>query len=162
MTKKITELDSMLNELSEELDKNGSAVIINGTTNTIERLNVNIRFRATSITERKYDEKEFHLEFDRVLAKLPTIAKQLAKDKYTRQAICINWKQSKLPACNVVCQFIYRDGKLHLFNYLRSSNIDMLKNDIISLKAILQKLSKITKMKPGDICIYITSLHKYV
>lgn len=162
MSKKITELDSMLNELSEELDKNGSAVIINGTTNTIERLNVNISFRSTSITERKYDEKEFHLEFDRVLAKLPMIAKQLAKDKYTRQAICINWKQSKLPACNVVCQFIYRDGKLHLFNYLRSSNIAMLKNDIISLKAILQKLSKMTKMKPGDICIYITSLHKYV
>lgn len=162
MTKKITELDLMINDLLKELTTNGERVTVNSTTNTIERLNVNVSLRSTSITERKYDEKEFHEEFDRVLAKLPTIAKQLSKDKFTRQAVCINWKQSKLPACNVMCQFIYRDNKLHLFNYLRSSNIDMLKNDIISLKIILQKLSKMTKMKPGDICIYITSLHKYV
>ncbi len=161
MRKKINNnLDKLIFKLKDKL-KYGTKITVRNL-NTIELLNVNIKIKTEIVIKYKYDKLEFKIEFAKTLKQLTQIISKLKVDKYSRQCITINWKSIGLPPCIVMLQFIYRNNKLHLISFLRSSDVNRLKNDIISLAHILKIVSNKTLLKTGYIYLHITSLHSYV
>jgi len=62
----------------------------------------------------------------RVVDQLPHVLGALERDHYTRQAVLTIWRPSppatKDVPCTVAVQWLYRDGRLHCLDYMRSSD----------------------------------------
>lgn len=158
--KKFRDLDTILENLTKELSRCKEKIIVREL-QTLELKYVNIKIKAETLFSEKYDLKEFNTEFGRVLAQLELIAEHFKNDPYSRSLIADNWHSEKLP-CNVFLQFFYRNQQLDLICFIRSSDITRLTNDVVSLAHILKKLCQKVLVEPGDIHLFITSLHQYI
>lgn len=62
----------------------------------------------------------------KIVDQLPYIFRAFEKDIYTRQAVMTIWRErpydSKDVPCTVSIQFMYRNGRLHVFDKMRSSD----------------------------------------
>jgi thymidylate synthase len=158
--KALKTVEETLKTLNKELDICKERIFVRGK-QTIELKYINVKLDTEILLEKKYDEREFDIEFNRVLIQLPDIVKVWEQDNFSRQLIIDNWRLDKLP-CNVLIQFLYRNRKMDITCFIRSSDITRLENDSISLAHILKKLTDIIKVRPGDVHLFITSLHRYI
>ena len=158
-TKSLSKLNSLVNKHKELLDKTGKIVEIQKRTSELQ--GVNITVDAKDFLDLHYEEYEYQMEYGRILIELPSIIKRLKKNNSSRQCVINNWDPKKNP-CIVMLQFLYRDGQLNLFVFIRSSDIFRLPNDIITLCHILKTVSNGVKLEIGDIKFFITSLHSYI
>jgi len=94
--------------------------------------------------------------------------KKLEADIYTRQAVAAIYMQkdsrsySRDIPCNCLLQFLFRDSKLSLHVYIRSSDVVTgLPVDMFHWFSILNMVANTLELTTGDIHVTIGSLHLY-
>jgi thymidylate synthase len=95
----------------------------------------------------------------------------LLKDEDTRQAVMTIWRPNPRPSkdtpCTVYVQFIIRDGELHVFDYMRSSDAwlgfpyDIFNFSMAAYYVLIMLKMKGIHLKPGKITLIATSQHIY-
>ena len=158
--RKTEEFDKIKNQLLEQLDSKGRYVTVSGQ-KFIEITNINFDMHTDSLMNKDYDVSEFIVEFDTIVTEMSRVVMQLEADKFTRQAVINNWQFKELPPCICLLQFLYRSNALQLIIYIRSSDINRLENDLISLTRILEQVCLNLHMTVGKLYIHIGSLHLY-
>jgi len=84
---------------------------------------------------------------------------------YTRRAVYCHLYECDtkyLPRCISLLQFYYRQNKLHMNVYFRSSDIKRLPYDLYTLNNFLSIASKELNMRMGKIFIWFASCHEYL
>jgi thymidylate synthase len=110
----------------------------------------------------------------KVLMQLPYIVQSLLKDEYSRQSVLTVWRESPMPSrdvpCTVAMQWMIRDGFLHCFVNMRSSDAwlgvpyDWFNFSMISayLLLILRRAKPaFENIALGDLHFYAASQHLY-
>ena len=136
-----------------------------------------IRKNAPKIADYSDDGITFHGAYGpKVIDQIPYIAKTLAKDYETRQAVINIWRErpedTKDVPCTVSLQFMIRNNRLHCFDTMRSSDIwlgwpyDVFNMSMISRYVLLYLKSIDMSAVEDDIelgKLYLTagSLHLY-
>jgi thymidylate synthase len=95
---------------------------------------------------------------------LARIVELLSTDATSRRAYILNfdfaWKDHD--PCNMIYQFLIRNGKLWLIVYLRSSDVaGVLPLDILTAIQIQASLAEKLKVKPSAITFFVGSAHVY-
>lgn len=157
----IQKCDDVLTDLSRSIYLYGHEVKVGGKT-TKEIINVHKTFNLGELLSHRYDEEEYDIEFKNSENSLDDVYKILVKDLTSRQAIIYNKSNTEAPACNSFFQFLYRNDRLNIFCYLRSSDVTRLKNDLISIAHMTKKLSGRLDVDLGEMYVTIASLHEYV
>lgn len=108
----------------------------------------------------------------KIVDQLSYIVDTLAKDNYSRQAYMNIWREQPRPTKDIPCtiglQWLIRDGKLHCFDTMRSSDIwlgwpyDIFNMSMISIGicVMLRTLHNID-VELGDLTLTATSQHLY-
>lgn len=89
---------------------------------------------------------------------------ELKADRYTRRAVfnTFDFKYEDLPSCILFLQAIYRDDKMHLIAYIRSSDYrGKFSNDIAIFIEILKNICRLTNSETGDVIVLQGSFHYY-
>ena len=107
----------------------------------------------------------------KLVDQLSYIVSTLAEDNYSRQAVATIWNRnpraSKDHSCTVSIQWMIRDGKLHCFDTMRSSDIwlgvpyDVFNFSMYSLYIALALREKGVKVELGDLYLCAASQHLY-
>lgn len=102
---------------------------------------------------------------------LPYIVESLVKDKETRQSLATIWRpnprDSKDIPCTVSVQWLIRDGKLHCFDYMRSSDAwlgwvyDVFNFSCVSMWIVLALREHGVDVELGSLKLTPTSQHLY-
>jgi thymidylate synthase len=105
------------------------------------------------------------------LEQVSYIVDTLFKDEDTRQAVMTIWRpnprDSKDIPCTVYIQFIIRDGELHVFDYMRSSDVwlgfpyDVFNFSMMAYYVLIMLKMKGKVLKPGTLTLTATSQHIY-
>lgn len=105
------------------------------------------------------------------LEQVSYVVDALLKDEDTRQAVMTIWRpnprDSKDVPCTVSVQFIIRDGKLHIFDFMRSSDVwlgfpyDIFNFSMMAYYVLIMLNMKGKLYEPGTITLTATSQHIY-
>lgn len=107
----------------------------------------------------------------RVVDQLAYIVDSLAKDEVSRQSVLTIWRpnprDSKDIPCTVSIQWMIRDGKLHCFDYMRSSDAwlgwiyDVFNFSCVSMYIVLALRERGIHVELGGLTLTATSQHLY-
>lgn len=110
----------------------------------------------------------------KIIQQLPYVIRSLKDDEYTRQAVISIWRESPMKSkdipCTITLQWLIRDGELHCFANMRSSDVwlgipyDWFNFSMVSayLLLILRQLSPAFKhIELGQLHLYAASQHLY-
>lgn len=140
--------------------------------NTRELLNVTKHTHFGEIDDMKDITTEYERDFRRMMPQVEGVVKKLKEQPLSRQCVIVNWKVEDLtnpvPPCLMSVQFLIRQGQLHAFYYIRSSDVPIkLKDDLRFCKFIAQHvLENLEREYPnlqlGTLTYHLGSAHMYL
>jgi len=93
------------------------------------------------------------------------IVEELKRDINSRRVVLSFYNKEGISEnlnCMICAQLLFRNEKLNIHVFSRSSDVYKLKDDLITMKFILDDISKQIKVDSGIICFYAGSFHEYV
>ena len=102
----------------------------------------------------------------KIMSQINYVISVLRRDLHSRQAVINIWREnpprSRDIPCTTTCQFLYREGKLHIVVTMRSSDVWLgLPYDCFNFCNLLHLVAADLGVLPGSYLITMGSLHLY-